>query len=156
MARVFRTLADYADAQDSLIGKSDWMQITQERIDAFANATGDHQWIHVDPDRARSELDMPTIAHGYLTLSLLPGFMSEIMTISSVTRALNYGSDKIRFINMVPVLSEVRGSVYLKKAVLDKASLRAHTTVTVEIEGQERPALVAETITLYFEENGQP
>ncbi len=155
MARVFQTLADYAAAQDSLIGKSDWLQITQERIDAFADATGDHQWIHVDPARTRSELDMTTIAHGYLTLSLLPGFMSEIMTIESVTRALNYGADKLRFISMVPVDSRVRGSIHLSKAVLDDSSLRAHTTVTVEIEGQERPALVAETITLYFEEGDQ-
>ncbi len=147
----FETLADFAAMCGHEIGTSEWLEITQDRIDRFADATGDHQWIHVDPARTASELGMPTIAHGYLTLSLVPRFVSEIMHIESIKRAINYGSNKVRFISMVPVGSKVRGRLRLDKAVADTGMLRATSTMTVEIEGEPRPALVAETITLYFE-----
>ena len=149
--REFNSLAELAAEQGNEIGVSEWVTVQQDRIDTFADATGDHQWIHVDPQRTQAELGMPTIAHGYLTLSLVPKFVGEIMTIPSVKRALNYGSNKIRFTNMVPAGSRLRGRLVLDRAVLGEKTLRTISTVTVEIEGQERPALVAETITLFEE-----
>lgn len=149
--RRFETLSEFSDLQGTEIGVSDWLTITQERINGFAEATGDHQWIHVDPERTQSELSMSTIAHGFLTLSLLPKFIHEIFTIGSVTHAINYGANKIRFTNAVPVGSRVRGRVNLNRAVLGTGTLRAMSTVTVEIEDAPKPALVAETITLFYE-----
>jgi acyl dehydratase len=149
--RIFPTLADYAKAAGRPLGTSSWLTVDQDRIDAFARATGDHQWIHVDPERTRAELGMETIAHGYLTLALVPLFIAEIVAIESVRRSLNYGSNKIRFLNMVPAGSRLRGSAHLDRAVASGKSLRSHMTVTVEIEGQEKPALIAETIALLFE-----
>lgn len=144
-------MAELAAEQGNEIGTSDWVTVQQDRINTFADATGDHQWIHVDPERTQAELGMPTIAHGYLTLSLVPKFIGEIMTVTSVKRALNYGSNKVRFTNMVPAGSRLRGRLVLDRAVLGERTLRTISTVTVEIEDQERPALVAETITLFEE-----
>ncbi|MEQ9144296.1 MAG: MaoC family dehydratase [Parvibaculaceae bacterium] len=149
--RVFDTVADYAAEAGNEIGVSEWMEIDQDRINLFADATGDHQWIHIDPERTQKELGMPTIAHGYLTLSLLPKLMSEISGVKSVTRGINYGSNSVRFTNMVPVGSKVRGRVKLKEATPKSGGTQFVNEVTVEIEGQERPALIAETITLLFE-----
>lgn len=149
--REFETLAALAAEQGREIGVSEWVTIEQERIDLFADATEDHQWIHIDPARTRSELDMSTIAHGYLTLSLIPKFISNIFTIRSLKRALNYGSNKVRYTNMVPVGSRLRGRLHLHRAVLEENSLRTISRITVEIDGAEKPALVAETITLFEE-----
>ena len=149
--RTFEPLADYARAAGTDIGVSEWLTIDQERIDLFADATGDHQWIHVDPQRTRDELGMPTIAHGYLTLSLIPHLVSQIVTVRSVVRAINYGADRVRFVNMVPVGSRLRARLHLEKTVPGPDMLRAHTTVTVEMEGSDKPALVAETIALFYE-----
>ena len=149
--RRFRTLSEFSEHQGTEIGVSDWLTITQDRIDGFAEATGDHQWIHVDPERTETELNMPTIAHGYLTLSLVPKFLHEIFTIESVTRAINYGSNKIRFTNAVPVGSRVRGRLNLLKAVLGADTMRTVSSISVDIEGATKPALVAETITLFYE-----
>lgn len=149
--RRFSTLAAYAEAAGEHLGTSSWITVTQDRIDAFAGATGDYQWIHVDPARTQAELGTPTIAHGYLTLALIPLFIAEIVSIESVRRSINYGSNKIRFLSMVVVGSRLRGSARLDRAVLGEGSLRSHMTVTVEIEGQDRPAVVAETIALLFE-----
>lgn len=149
--RVFGTLAELAAEQGTEIGVSDWLKIDQDRIDMFADATGDHQWIHVDPERTRAELNMDTIAHGYLTLSLIPNFLGELLTVKSIKRALNYGSNKVRFTNMVPVGSRVRARLFLEKAVLGDGTLRTISNVTIEIEGADKPALVAQTITLFEE-----
>lgn len=149
--RTFPTLKDYAAEQGNEIGVSDWMVVDQERINQFAEATGDFQWIHVDPERTQRELNMPTIAHGYLTLSLLVKFVQEIFEVKSVTRAINYGVNKVRFMNMVPVNSRIRGRVKLTRGSLGSNSLRAISEVTIEIEGEKRPAMVAETITLMYE-----
>ncbi len=149
--RVFKTLREMAGAVGTEIGVSDWLLIDQDRINRFAETTEDHQWIHVDPERTRRELDMSTIAHGFLTLSLLPHFMSQIYTVESVTRAINYGSNRIRFLNMVPVGSRVRGRLVLDKASGGAGNLRTISSVTVEIENDSKPAMVAETITLFFE-----
>jgi len=149
--RMFDTVADYAAEKGKEIGVSDWVEIDQERINMFAEATGDHQWIHIDPERTQKELGMPTIAHGYLTLSLLPKLMGEISGVKSVTRGINYGSNSVRFTNMVPVGSRVRGRLTLKDTAPKSGGTQIINEVAIEIEGQERPALIAETITLLFE-----
>jgi acyl dehydratase len=149
--RMFDTVADYAAEKGNEIGVSDWVEIDQERINMFAEATGDHQWIHIDPERTQKDLGMPTIAHGYLTLSLLPKLMGEISGVKSVTRGINYGSNSVRFTNMVPVGSRVRGRLSLKDTAPKSGGTQIINEVKIEIEGQERPALIAETITLLFE-----
>jgi len=149
--RKFSQLSDLAAEKGNHIGTSSWVQIDQPMIDAFAEVTGDKQWIHTDPERTRKELDMPTIAHGFLTLSLLPRFMSEVFTVESVKRFINYGSNKIRFINMVPVNSDIRGRAVLKKAVLSDKMLRAVFEITVELKGADKPVAVFEAITLLYE-----
>ena len=133
------------------IGVSEWQTIDQDRINTFADATGDHQWIHVDVERAKKE--MPggkTIAHGYLTLSLIPMMGAGIMRVTGVSRGINYGSNKVRFTNMVPVGSRVRGRQKLVAAEPRPGGIQLTSEFTIEIEGQDRPACVAETIGLVF------
>ncbi len=133
------------------MGTSDWVLIDQDRVNKFADATGDHQWIHVDVERAKKE--MPggkTIAHGYLTLSLIPMLGAEIMRITGVTRGINYGSNKVRFTNMVPVGSRVRARQKLLAAEPKAGGLQLTNEITIEIEGQDRPACIAETISLVY------
>ena len=149
--RVFETVADYIAEKGNEIGVSEWVEIDQDRVNKFADATGDHQWIHIDPERTKKELGMGTIAHGYLTLSLLPYLMGKISTVKSATRGVNYGSNQVRFTNMVPVNSKVRARVTLKDAQPKSGGYQVTNEVTMEIEGQERPAMVAETLSLIFE-----
>jgi acyl dehydratase len=132
-------------------GVSDWVEITQDRINRFADATGDHQWIHIDVERARKE--MPggkTIAHGYLTLSLIPWLTGSFLKVAGVTRGINYGSNKVRFTNMVPVGSKVRARAKLLSAEARAGGMQLINEVTIEIQGQDRPACVAETISLIY------
>ena len=135
------------------LGSSEWMVVDQEMIDRFAEATGDHQWIHVDVERAKRE--MPggrTIAHGYLTLSLLPRLNANIYSIKSRKRGVNYGSNKVRFTAPVPSGSRVRGHLTLKAVEpMGNGCSRLVTDATVEVEGSGRPALVAETLSLVYE-----
>jgi acyl dehydratase len=149
--RVFRRLSDLAAEQGRLLGVSSWIEMSQSRIDLFAKATEDHQWIHTDPQRTQAELGHPTVAHGYLTLSLIPRFMDEIMRVGSTKRIINYGAERIRFVNMVPVDARVRGAITLQRADLKNGSLRTNCEIAVEIEGAAKPALVAEVIMLLFE-----
>ena len=149
--REFASLAELAAEQGNEIGVSSWTEVSQDRINQFAEVTGDHQWIHVDPERTRRELDMSTIAHGYLTLSLLPAFMEEIFAVKSLKRMINYGANNVRFVSMVPVGSRLRGRLGLQKAVLSSSSLRTICDIKVEVEDQARPALKAEIITLMYE-----
>src|SRR5579863_2059766 len=133
------------------VGVSDWYVVTQEQINKFADATGDHQWIHIDVERAKTE--MPggkTIAHGYLTLSLIPMLAAEIMRITGVSRGINYGSNKVRFTNMVPVGSRVRARQKLVSAEARSGGMQLINEVTIEIDGQQRPACIAETISLIY------
>jgi len=133
------------------IGVSDWVTIDQDRINKFADATGDHQWIHIDVERAKKE--MPggkTIAHGYLTLSLIPMFGAQIMRVTGVSRGINYGSNKVRFTNMVAVGSPVRARQKLLSVEARAGGLQMINEMTIEIEGQDRPACVAETISLIY------
>jgi acyl dehydratase len=133
------------------IGVSDWVEIDQDRIDKFADATGDHQWIHIDAERAKKE--MPggkTIAHGYLTLSLIPWLAGNFLRIEGVTRGINYGSNKVRFTNMVPVGSRVRARSKLLSVEPRGGGMQLMSEVTIEIEGAARPACIAETIGIVF------
>ena len=144
----FDTVASLAGQE---IGVSDWVEITQDRINAFADATGDHQWIHVDPARAAKEFPGgKTIAHGYLTLSLIPWLTGGMLRLEGVARGINYGSNKIRFTNMVPVGSKVRARQKLLGVEPKGGGLQMTNEVTIEIEGQQRPACVAETISLIY------
>ena len=134
------------------IGVSDWVEITQERINLFADATGDHQWIHVDVERAKK--DMPggkTIAHGFLTLSLVPMLSQQISHINNVRNGINYGCNKVRFTSPVQAGSKVRARAKLIAAEpMDKGGVRLTNQVTIEIDGQERPACVAETMSIVY------
>ena len=134
------------------LGPSEWLTVTQEMIDKFAEATGDHQWIHVDVERARRELPGgKTIAHGYLTLSLLPRLAPTLMTIAKRRRGLNYGSNKIRFITPVPAGTRIRLRQRLLNAEeVEDNGLRITSQMTMEVEGSERPAMVAETISVVY------
>ena len=149
--RMFENLAEMSKEVGKEIGVSDWVEIDQDRINKFADATGDHQWIHIDPERTQKELGMPTIAHGYLTLSLLPLLQSKISGVKSVTRGINYGANKVRFTNMVPVNSKVRARVKLLAAEPKSGGIQVTNEVTMEIDGNDRPAMVAETLSLLFE-----
>jgi acyl dehydratase len=131
------------------MGVSDWVQITQERVNQFAEATGDHQWIHVDVERATREMGGP-IAHGYLTLSLIPFLSAGLMPVKGVTRGINYGSDKVRFTNMVRVGKRVRLRQKLIGVEPKSGGLQIKNQCTIEIEGEERPACVAETISVIY------
>lgn len=150
MARVFKTPHELLDAVGEQLGRSDWLVIDQDRINLFADATGDHQWIHVDPEKA---LDGPfgaTIAHGYLTLSLVNKFLPEIIEVQEVSMGVNYGCDKVRFPSAVPVGSKIRGSGELVRAEEVKGSIQAVVRVTVEVEGSDRPACVVDTISRFM------
>ena len=135
------------------IGVSDWFTVDQAIIDKFADATGDHQWIHVDVERAKRE--MPggkTIAHGYLTLSLMPRLASTLYRVKNRSRGLNYGSNRIRFTGQVPAGSRIRLRQKIKAVEpVDGGGVRITSESTVEVEGAARPALVAETISMQFE-----
>jgi acyl dehydratase len=131
------------------VGVSDWLQITQDRVNKFADATGDHQWIHVDVERATKEMGGP-IAHGYLTLSLIPYLSAGLLPVKGVARGINYGSDKVRFTNMVRIGKRVRLRQKLLSVEPKSGGLQLKSQYTIEIEGEDRPACVAEAITVLY------
>ncbi len=128
---------------------SEWMLVDQERINLFADATSDHQWIHVDPERAATGPFGTTIAHGYLTLSLISELLFGLMTLEGSPMVINYGLDRVRFLAVVPVNSRVRAAAQLTAVTPVAQGLRLNMTVTMEIEGSDKPALVAETIAIF-------
>lgn len=128
------------------LGYSGWRQVTQKEIDLFAEATGDHQWIHVDPDRAAKGPYGRTIAHGYLTLSLVPVLVQQIYKVTGLSMQVNYGVDKLRFPAPVPVDSHIRAGAELIKLDRNDKGGRATVRVTVEVQGSNRPACVVDTI----------
>jgi acyl dehydratase len=133
------------------LGHSEWLEITQERINLFAEATGDHQWIHVDPERAREGPFGGCIAHGYLTQSLVNHFLPQILDVRGLSMGVNYGADRVRFPAPVLVGSRIRGSAELVRAEESKdGGVQAVVRVTVEIEGGDRPACVIDTISRYY------
>lgn len=128
------------------LGTSDWLEITQERVDLFAEATGDHQWIHTDPERAKTGPFGGTIAHGYLTMSLGPVLLPQVVTVKGFSMALNYGLNKLRFPSPVPVGSKVQMSAKLLDVEDIKGGVQTTYLLTYVVEGQDKPACVAETV----------
>jgi acyl dehydratase len=150
--RVFNDFNELKSAVGTEIGTSDWIEITQDRINKFAEATGDEQWIHVDVDRAaRESPGGTTIAHGLLTLSLIPMFIREIIGMKGLKNTLNYGANRIRYLTPVPAGSRLRGRATVTAAEdVPPDALRVTYKVTIEIEGGKRPACVAEVIGQHY------
>ena len=151
-ARVFDTPAALLAAVGDQFGPSEWVTIEQDRIDLFAQATDDHQWIHVDPERAKDGPFGSTIAHGYLTMSLVNRFLPELVEVRGVSMGVNIGTDTLRFLNPVRSGARIRGIGELVKAEEAKGGVQAVVRVTVEIEGTEKPACVVDTISRFYPE----
>ncbi|MFE6777666.1 MaoC family dehydratase [Streptomyces sp. NPDC057702] len=148
--RIFTSLDELRSAIGVEIGPSDWLEVDQRRIDLFAEATGDHQWIHVDPERAASGPFGTTIAHGYLTLSLLPAFVPRLLRVEGVRMGVNYGVNKVRFPAPVPVGSRLRATARIAEVVEVTGGVQLTTVVTIEREGGgERPVCVAESVSRF-------
>ncbi len=149
-----QTVLDGIDAVKAAVGShlgtSDWLEITQDRIDRFADATGDHQWIHVDPERAAAGPFGTTIAHGYLTLSLSNALLPEIVEVQGISMGVNYGTGKVRFPAPVPVGSRIRASAELVAADDVVGGVQTTIVITVEVEGGAKPACVIESISRYL------
>ncbi|WP_375739388.1 MaoC family dehydratase [Pseudomonas boanensis] len=147
----YETLAELQGLVGEVVGTSNWVTIDQTRIDTFAEATGDHQWIHVDPERAAKGPFGKPIAHGFLTLSLLPTFMTNAFELRNVKMGVNYGLNKVRFVQPVPVDSRLRGHFKVQSwEPLEGNGAQITYEMTVEIEGAAKPACVAETILRVF------
>jgi acyl dehydratase len=149
MSTVFPSPEALLDAVGTELGPSGWITVGQDRIDRFADATDDHQWIHVDPERAAGGPFAGTIAHGYLSLSLLTPLMSELLRVEGTGLAVNAGTDRVRFLTPVRAGSRVRATATITAAERIPTGIRVHQAVTLEAEGADRPALVAETLTVY-------
>ena len=146
--RVFTTFEEIEAAAGEEIGTTEWVEITQERVNQFAEATGDHQWIHVDVERAEKGPFGGTIAHGYLTLSLIPLFSTQIFALETPGARLNYGVNKVRFPSPLRVGSRVRATATLAEVTDVPAGKQMVTRYVVEVEGGDKPACVAETVVL--------
>lgn len=147
--KVFGSLGEFESAAGAELGPTDWLEVDQQRVDGFADATDDHQWIHVDPERAASGPFGRTIAHGLLTLSLLPRFMHELYRVDNVAMAINYGFNKVRFITPVPVGAKVRASSLISQVDKLDGAVQATLVTTIEVEGADKPAAVIESIVRY-------
>jgi len=144
------TVADLPSLEGKDLGSSSWIEVSQERINTFADATGDHQYIHVDPVRAKDSPFGTTIAHGFLTLSLFIPMWTEILEVSDASTLVNYGLDKVRFTSPVPAGSKIRLNATLTTVTEVTGGYQLHVAATVEIEGQERPAVVIESISRVY------
>ena len=150
MTTVFAKPDELLEAVGRDLGASQWITIEQDRIDQFAEATGDHQWIHVDPVAAADGPFGATIAHGYLTLALTNQFLPEIMRVDGASMGVNYGTNKVRFPQPVTVGSRVRASATITEAEEIKGGVQVVVTITVEIEGQAKPACVVESVSRFL------
>ena len=150
MTTVFASPDDLLAAVGTELGSSDWVAIQQDRIDGFADATDDHQWIHVDPEAAAAGPFGSTIAHGYLTLALTNRFLPQIVRVDGVSMGINYGVNKVRFPQPVPVGSRVRGHATLTHAEEIDGGVQAVITMTVEIEGGTKPACIVESVSRFL------
>jgi acyl dehydratase len=151
MTRLITSIEDAKALEGQEVGLSDWIVIEQNRIDEFAEATTDHQWIHVDTERAKRELPTgKTIAHGYLTLSLIPALTGKYIEVRNLTRAINFGLNKVRFYTPVPSGARVRARATVLQARMRAGALLLTSEVRIEIENERKPACVAETLGMYF------
>jgi acyl dehydratase len=149
--KVFKDLSEFTAAEGSQLGPTDWLEISQDRVNLFADATDDHQWIHVDPEKAADGPYGGTIAHGLLTLSLMPHFSHHLYRVDNIAMALNYGYNKVRFITPVKVGAKIRARAEVTSVEEVKGgAVQATVTTTVEIEGSEKPAAVVESIVRYL------
>jgi acyl dehydratase len=149
--RTFESVTELAAAKGETIGQSDWVTITQKEVNLFADATGDHQWIHVDPEQAAKGPFGTTIAHGFMTLSLLPRLLHDIYEVKGIKLAVNYGLNKVRFPAPVPVGSKIRAQSSLVDVDdLGNGAVQATLSTIVEIEGSAKPACVVESIVRYI------
>lgn len=146
MARTFTSVDEIRAAIGEDLGSGDWLEITQDRVNAFADATGDHQWIHVDPERAKSGPFGAPIAHGYLTLSLLPMLAGDIFGVEGPKLVINYGMNKVRFPNPVKVGARIRANAVIVSVDETPAGVSMVVKNAVEIEGEDKPACVAENV----------
>ncbi len=150
--KVINNIEDAKALEGEEVGVSDWIVLDQDRINRFAEATDDFQWIHVDAERAARELPAgKTIAHGYLTLSLIPSLTKDFVEVRNLERAINFGSNKVRYYAMVPVGARVRARTVLLQARKRGNALHLTSRTTVEIDGEKKPACVAETIGVFFQ-----
>jgi acyl dehydratase len=147
--RTFANIAELKAAVGEHFGHTEWRQISQEQVNLFADATGDHQWIHVDVEKAKEGPFGGTIAHGYLSLSLLPSLMKELIQVGGLAMGINYGLNKVRFPSPVPVGVRVRAGAELVDLKGTPSGYLSTMRLTVEVEGQKKPACVAETLSLY-------
>ena len=150
MTMIFNTPKDLLKAEGTNLGVTEWQEITQERINLFAEATGDHQWIHTDPARAKDGPFGATVAHGYLTLSITNLFLPQLLQVSEFTMGINYGVNKVRFPSPVPVNSRTRASGVIGEVDEIPGGVQAIVALTVEIEGNEKPACVVESISRFI------
>ncbi|GAA1618435.1 MaoC family dehydratase [Nonomuraea maheshkhaliensis] len=147
--RTFANVQELKAAVGESFGPTEWRTVTQDQVNLFADATDDHQWIHVDVEKAKEGPFGGTIAHGYLTLSLLPSFMFSMIKVEGIAMGVNYGLNKVRFPRPVPVGGRVRAVGELTDVKGTPAGYLANLKVTIEIEGEKRPACIAETLSLY-------
>lgn len=147
MSKVFNGIGEVVTGD---LGSTEWLLVDQERVNTFADATGDHQWIHVDPERAADGPFGGTIAHGLLTLSLLPQFQQQLIRVDNIAMGINYGYNKVRFINPVRVGSRLRARAEVTHVEQKSGAVDVTVVTTVEIEGSDKPACVAESISRYI------
>lgn len=157
MAKVFEKPSDLLSSEGTKLGPTGWMEIAQDRVDGFAEVTEDHQWIHVDAERAKNGPFGGTIAHGYLTMSLVNHFLPQMIEVRGFSHAVNVGADRLRFLSPVRVGSRIRGTGEIVQAEEIKGAIQSIVRVTVEIEGEDgqpadKPACVIDTISRYFPE----
>lgn len=153
MTRIFETPAALVGTEGTKLGPTDWLAIDQDRVNGFAEVTGDHQWIHVDLERAKDGPFGGTIAHGYLTMSLVNYFLPQLIEVRGFAHAVNVGADRLRFLSPVKVGSRIRGVGEIVGVEEVKGAIQSVVRVTVEIEGSDKPACVVDTISRYFPEN---
>ncbi|MEY4999826.1 MAG: hypothetical protein RIS00_1870 [Pseudomonadota bacterium] len=153
MTRIFETPAALIGTEGTKLGPTDWLTIDQDRVNGFAEVTGDHQWIHVDVERAKDGPFGGTIAHGYLTMSLVNYFLPQLIEVRGFAHAVNVGADRLRFLSPVKVGSRIRGVGEIVGVEEVKGTIQSVVRVTVEIEGSDKPACVVDTISRYFPEN---
>ncbi|MCL4672685.1 MAG: MaoC family dehydratase [Sphingomonadaceae bacterium] len=152
MTKVFASPHDLIGSEGTLLGPSDWLTIEQGRIDGFAEVTEDRQWIHVDVERAKDGPFGGTIAHGYLTMSLVNHFLPQLIEVRGFTHAVNVGADRLRFLNPVRVGARIRGTGEIVSVETIKGAVQSIVRVTVEIDGEDKPACVVDTISRYYPE----
>lgn len=148
--RIFTSADELRAGVGEQLGHSDWLEIDQKRIDLFADATGDHQWIHVDPEKAAAGPFGTTIAHGYLTLSLLPALVPQILRVEGIRMGINYGTNKVRFPATVPVGSRLRATGALTDVSEAAGGVQVTAAITIEREGGDKPVCVAESVSRYY------